>query len=283
MALNLLKNDRKVVAFDVVPAACETLSAAGAEICSSPSAVAAKCDELITMLPNVSHVQEVYLGEKGILKTVKPNTLLIDSSTIDPGVSKQVAALSLDKGAVYMDAPVSGGVPAASAGTLTFMVGGPDAQLEKTKLILAMMGKNIVHCGGVGTGQAAKLCNNMLLGTSMIATAESMNLGIKLGLDPKILANILGSSSGRCWSVDTYNPVPGIIEGVPSSNEYNGGFASALMLKDMNLCKDAAKSSDANIDLAKHSIEIYESLCNSNFSGKDFSSVYELIKNLKGN
>lgn len=278
MALNLLKNKKSVVAFDVNESALETLSAAGAEICSSPMELAAKCKEIVTMLPNVSHVQDVYLGEKGILKAVQPNTLLIDSSTIDPSVSKEVSKMSQQNGAVYMDAPVSGGVPAAAAGTLTFMVGGPKKTYEQTERILEMMGQRIVHCGDVGTGQAAKLCNNMLLATSMIATAESMNLGIKLGLDPKLLADIMGSSSGRCWSVDTYNPVPGVIEGVPSSKEYNGGFASALMLKDLLLCEQAASASGATIDAAKHSISIYKKLCDTDNKFKDFSSVYQFIK-----
>jgi len=278
MALNLLKKDQKVFAYDVVASSCNKLSSAGATICSSPMEVASNCDKVITMLPNVSHVQEVYLGENGILKTVKPKSLLIDSSTIDPSVSKQVAAVSESKFASFMDAPVSGGVPAATAGTLTFMVGGQEKKFEETKQILQLMGQRIVHCGSVGAGQAAKLCNNMLLATSMIATAESMNMGINLGLDPKLLAEILSSSTGRCWSVDTYNPVPGIFNGIPSSNNYDGGFGSALMLKDLLLCREAAKSSESDIQLAEKSIEVFEAVCKTKYGLKDFSSVYQYIK-----
>jgi len=278
MAMNLIKNNVKVVGFDVSDDACRKIEDAGGEIASSPRQVAMKCDKIVTMLPNSTHVKEVYMGEEGILREVKENSLLIDSSTIDPAVSKLVAVESKKKQATYMDAPVSGGVPAATNATLTFMVGGD--KFPQTEEILQMMGGKIVHCGGVGTGQAAKLCNNMLLATSMIATAESMNMGVKLGLDPKLLASIMGSSSGRCWSVDTYNPVPGVMETVPSSNHYNGGFASKLMLKDLKLCEEAAVSSGSFIEMARKSVEIYERICeNERDAARDFSSVYEHIMN----
>lgn len=164
-------------------------------------------------------------------RTITPGTLCIDSSTIDQIASVEIAKLTAEKGASYIDAPVSGGVGGAQAGTLTFMVGGPQKDFDRAKPLLQNMGKSVVHCGDVGTGQAAKICNNMLLGIEMIGVAEAMNLGVKMGLDPKLLAGIINTSSGRCWSSDTYNPVPHVIEGIPSCKNYEGGFGASLMAK----------------------------------------------------
>eukprot|EP00914_Ancora_sagittata_P000098 GHVO01000503.1.p1 GENE.GHVO01000503.1~~GHVO01000503.1.p1 ORF type:complete len:219 (+),score=26.27 GHVO01000503.1:97-657(+) len=177
-----------------------------------------------------------------------------------------------------MDAPVSGGVVAARDALLTFMVGGPQSEFEKAKEVLSKMGKNVVHCGDVGTGQAAKICNNMLLGISMIGTSEAMNLGINLGLDPKLLAQILNMSSGRCWSTELYNPCPGVVEGIPSSNEYKGGFGTALMAKDLGLAQNAATNTLSPTPMGSLAHQIYRIMSNTELKGKDFASVFKFLQ-----
>ena len=198
------------------------------------------------MLPTSINAIEAYSGANGILKKVKKGSLLIDSGTIDPMVSKELAKEVEKMGAVFMDAPVSGGVGAARSGNLTFMVGGVEEEFAAAQELLGCMGSNVVHCGDVGTGQAVKICNNLLLAISMIGTAEAMNLGIRLGLDPKLLAKILSMSSGRCWSSDTYNPVPGVMDGVPLANNYQGGFGTTLMAKDLGLAQDCYQHEEPN-------------------------------------
>nr|CAB3252808.1 3-hydroxyisobutyrate dehydrogenase, mitochondrial-like [Phallusia mammillata] len=277
MALNLLKSDHKVVAYDVMDAATKAIADAGAEIASTPSAVAQKASQIITMLPNSSHVEEVYMGKNGILESVQDGSILIDSSTIHPASSKKVAEAAAAKSAFYMDAPVSGGVGAAKAATLTFMVGGEKEPFEKAEKLLAHVGKNVVHCGAVGNGQAAKICNNMLLAISMIGVSEAMNLGMRLGLDSKVLAGIVNTSSGRCWSSDTYNPVPGVLEGVPSSNNYQGGFGTALMYKDLGLAQLAASDMNAQTPLGASAHQIYRMLCEKGYGSKDFSAIYKYL------
>ncbi|KAJ3033462.1 hypothetical protein HK097_004835, partial [Rhizophlyctis rosea] len=194
------------------------------------------------MLPAPKHVREVYLGENGLIANAREGTVLIDSSTIDPGTAREVAKMGREKGVVVVDAPVSGGTGGAQAGTLTFMVGAStQSDFDRTKPYLTHMGKSITYCGGPGNGQVAKICNNMLLGISMIAASETLNLGINLGMDPHLLTQILNTSSGRCWSTDTYNPVPGVMPNVPASRDYEGGFGNSLMAKDLGLAVEAAK------------------------------------------
>uniref|UniRef100_H0YXI9 3-hydroxyisobutyrate dehydrogenase n=1 Tax=Taeniopygia guttata TaxID=59729 RepID=H0YXI9_TAEGU len=250
MAKNLVKHGYPVIVYDVFPEACKEFQDLGAQVTESPADVAERADRIITMLPSSPHAKEVYTGGNGILKKVKKGSLLIDSSTIDPAVSKELAKAAEKTGAVFMDAPVSGGVGAARAGNLTFMVGGVEQEFNAAKELLTCMGSNVVYCGEVGTGQAAKICNNMLLAISMIGTAETMNLGIRLGLDPKLLAKILNMSSGRCWSSDTYNPVPGVMEGVPSANNYQGGFGTTLMAKGCFFPLSSSTLEDALKDLS---------------------------------
>lgn len=281
MATNLIQKGHSVVAYDVNPEALENIQDVGGSVAPSPAEVASKADRIVTMLPNSQHVLTCYMGENGIFKTVQPGTLLIDSSTIDPNVSKEVAALAVKKGAVFMDAPVSGGVNAAKAGTLTFMVGGDEREFEAAKELLSVMGKNIVYCGSVGNGQAVKICNNMLLAITMIGSAETMNLGMRLGLDPKLLAGVLSTSTGRCWAMDTYNPVPGVFENVPSSNNYEGGFGTALMTKDLGLAQDAATKTFSPTPLGSLAHQIYRVMCNSGLAEKDFSSVFKLLQEEK--
>ncbi|CAL8364260.1 unnamed protein product, partial [Arctogadus glacialis] len=248
----------------------------------TPADVAEKADRILTMLPSSPNVIEVYTGANGILKKVKKGTLLIDSSTIDPAVSREMAVAAEKMGAVFMDAPVSGGVGAASLAKLTFMVGGPKEEYQAAEELLTCMGANVVYCGPVGTGQAAKICNNMLLAIGMIGTAETMNLGIRLGLDPKLLAQILNMSSGRCWSSDSYNPVPGVMEGVPSGNNYQGGFGTTLMAKDLGLAQSTATNTKTPVPLGSLAHQIYRVMCARGYANKDFSSVFQFLREEEG-
>jgi len=282
MAKNLVDKGRKVVGFDAAgPGQANLTETIGDkfEWASCPAEVASKAKVVVSMLPNNEIVKKVYTGDDGVLSEVQEEALLIDCSTIDPQVAKDMAATALKaKKAVFCDAPVSGGVNAAKAGTLTFMVGAEKAEdFEKAKTYLEEMGKTIYHCGSVGTGQSVKICNNMLLAISMIGVSESMSLGISLGLDPKLLADILGSSTGRCWSVDTYNPVPGVFPGVPSSNKYQGGFGSQLMLKDLGLAQDAATRTGSATPLGSQALHTYRIMCNSGYAPLDFSSVFQFL------
>jgi 3-hydroxyisobutyrate dehydrogenase len=273
MCRNLLKHGHKLKIYDVVPDLVKKLEKEGCEVASSAADCARGVEIVITMLPSSPHVRSVYLGEYGILKGAAPGTPLIDSSTIDPLTAREVAMDAKAKGCPMVDAPVSGGVAGAEAGTLTFMVGGDAADFERAKAVLQAMGKNIVHCGGIGNGQVAKICNNMMLAIEMIATAEGMTLASKLGMDPKVFASIVNTSSGRCWSSDTYNPFPGVLENVPSSRGYTGGFGSDLMLKDLTLVTDAAKSAKQPVMLGALAQQIYQKHSADGNGLKDFSSV----------
>ncbi|KAK3106391.1 hypothetical protein FSP39_019036 [Pinctada imbricata] len=282
MAKNLVNKGYSLVVFDVNKAVVKELQDAGAKAAGSPAEVASLTKHIVTMLPASQHVTEVYTGNNGILSSVQSGSMMIDSSTIDPAVSQEMAKLAGGKNSVYLDAPVSGGVNAAKGALLTFMVGGPKDKFEVAKTILDNMGKNVVHCGAVGTGQAAKICNNMLLAISMIGTSEAMNLGISLGLDPKLLASILNTSSGRCWSSDTYNPCPGVLENVPSSNDYKGGFGTALMTKDLGLAKNAAQATSTACPLGSFAQEFYTKMTEKGYGQKDFSSAFQVIKSVSG-
>jgi len=220
MARNLLKAGHALVVYDVVARNVEALTSVGAVAAGSAKDAASKGELVITMLPSSPHVKSVYLGADGVLAGVAKGTTLIDSSTIDPHTAREVITAAAEHGNPMADAPVSGGTGGAEAGTLTFMVGGATDVFERIAPLLRHMGKNIVHCGAAGTGQVAKICNNMLLGISMIGVSEAMNLGAALGIDPKVLAGIINTSSGRCWSSDTYNPYPGVMENVPAARGY---------------------------------------------------------------
>ncbi|XP_048849967.1 3-hydroxyisobutyrate dehydrogenase a [Brienomyrus brachyistius] len=282
MAKNLLKHGYPIVATDAFPESGKELQDLGAQIVDSPAEVADKTDRIITMLPSSPNVVDAYTGANGVLKKVKKGALLIDSSTIDPSVSKEMAVAAEKMGAVFMDAPVSGGVGAASLAKLTFMVGGPEEEFTAVKELLGCMGANVLYCGPVGTGQAVKICNNMLLAIGMIGTAETMNLGIRLGLDPKLLAQILNMSSGRCWSSDAYNPVPGVMEGVPSANNYQGGYSTTLMTKDLGLAQDSATDTKTAIPLGSLAHEMYRVMCTRGYASKDFSSVFQFLREKEG-
>uniref|UniRef100_A0AAQ4QX68 3-hydroxyisobutyrate dehydrogenase n=1 Tax=Gasterosteus aculeatus aculeatus TaxID=481459 RepID=A0AAQ4QX68_GASAC len=304
MAKNLLRNGYPVIATDVFPESCKELQDIGAQVVDSPAEVAERADRILTMLPSIYFTftgslcdtrasadvrrLKTSIKEPGnalcfvLFRKVKKGTLLIDSSTIDPAVSREMAAAAEKMGAVFMDAPVSGGVGAASLAKLTFMVGGVEEEYNAAQELLTCMGANVVYCGQVGNGQAAKICNNMLLAIGMIGTAETMNLGIRLGLDPKLLAQILNMSSGRCWSSDVYNPVPGVMEGVPSANSYQGGFGTTLMAKDLGLAQNTATNTKTPIPLGSLAHQIFRVMCSRGYANKDFSSVFQFLREEEG-
>ncbi|WP_170800102.1 3-hydroxyisobutyrate dehydrogenase [Stutzerimonas stutzeri] len=274
MAHNLLKAGHQLSVFDLNAAAVENLVGAGALPVDSPTAIAQGNAELIiTMLPAAPHVKSVYLGENGLIASARAGVMLIDCSTIDPHSAREVAKAAAEHGNPMLDAPVSGGTGGAAAGTLTFMVGGSDADFDRAQPILAAMGKNIVHCGAAGNGQVAKVANNMLLGISMIGVAEAMALGVALGMDAKTLAGVINTSSGRCWSSDTYNPFPGVLDNVPASRGYSGGFGSDLMLKDLGLATEAAKQVRQPVVLGALAQQLYQSFSAQGHGGLDFSAI----------
>jgi 3-hydroxyisobutyrate dehydrogenase len=278
MCRNLLKAGHSIKAFDMVPALIEQVVSHGAVHAGSVGECVKDVEAIITMLPSSPHVRNVYSFEAGVLASAKAGTLLIDCSTIDPMVAREVAFDAAAKGLPMIDAPVSGGVGGAEAGTLTFMVGGDTKNFDAAKPILQGMGKNIVQCGGSGNGQVAKICNNMMLAIEMIATSEGMSLAAKLGMDPRIFAGIVNTSSGRCWSSDTYNPYPGVLENVPASRGYSGGFGADLMLKDLTLVTDAAKFAKHPVVLGAAAQQLYQMHSANGNGGLDFSSIIKLYK-----
>jgi 3-hydroxyisobutyrate dehydrogenase len=278
MARNLLKAGHSLVVHDVVQRNVDALKAAGAVAATSAALAADEAELVITMLPSSPHVKTVYLGNDGVLAGVAPGVALVDSSTIDPHTAREVAVLAAQHGNPMADAPVSGGTGGAEAGTLTFMVGGDVGVFERIAPVLRHMGKNIVYCGESGTGQVAKICNNLLLGISMIGVSEAMNLGAALGIDAKVLAGIINTSSGRCWSSDTYNPYPGVMENVPAARGYTGGFGADLMLKDLGLAVDAAKLSKQPVVLGALAQQLYQMFSAQGTGGQDFSAIINLYK-----
>jgi 3-hydroxyisobutyrate dehydrogenase len=283
MAPHLLPAATKGLAvFDVSSAAVSALVARGAQS-SSPAAIARECDVVFTMLPSSPHVTKVYDTLLSELKsaTSSASKLLVDCSTIDVATAVNLSRRVTDAGAMALDAPVSGGIGGAEKGTLTFMVGGEKKALDTAMPYLSKMGKNVVHCGGFGTGQAAKIANNLVLGISMIAVSEGMNLGTRLGVDPQVLAGIFNTSSARCWSSDTYNPYPGVMQNVPSSREYEGGFGTDLMLKDLGLAVDAAKESKTPLTMGGAAQQLYQLASAKGWGKKDFSSVLAFMRERK--
>ena len=277
MAANLLKAGHSLVVFDLNEKSVAPLLALGATRADGPQALAAGGVEMVvTMLPAAAHVKAVYLGEKGLLAAVPPGVMLVDCSTIDPHTAREVAAAAAAQGNPMVDAPVSGGTGGAEAGTLTFMVGGSGDDFATVRPLLAQMGKNIVHCGGAGNGQVAKVANNMLLGISMIGAAEAMALGVALGMDPKVLAGVINTSSGRCWSTEVYNPWPGVVDSAPAGRGYTGGFGSDLMLKDLGLATEAARLVRQPVVLGAVAQQVYQSFSLQGHGGLDFSAVVGL-------
>jgi 3-hydroxyisobutyrate dehydrogenase len=278
MARNLLKAGHALLVYDVVQTSVDNAVAAGAKAAKSARAAASEAELVITMLPSSPHVRTAYLGEEGVLAGITRGVPLVDSSTIDPHTARDVAALAAKQGNPMADAPVSGGTGGAEAATLTFMVGATPELFARVQPVLAKMGKNIVHCGDSGNGQVAKICNNMLLAISMIGVSEAMSLGVSLGIDAKVLAGILNTSSGRCWSSDTYNPYPGVMEGVPAARGYTGGFGADLMLKDLGLASDAAKQARQPIVLGAMAQQLYQMFSAQGSGGQDFSAIIKLFQ-----
>src|SRR6202163_4610308 len=258
MAQNLIKAGHQVCGYDVNGAALDKFSAAGGIAVRSLDVACMGVELVITMLPAREQVREVYLGQGGVLASAAPGTLLVDCSTVDVETARAVAAAAKVNELEMLDAPVSGGVAGAQAATLTFMVGGGDKAFERAKPVLEGMGKSIVHAGAAGSGQAAKICNNMILGISMIAVCEAFVLAEKLGLDPHKLFEISSQSSGQCWSLTSYCPVPGPVPASPANRDYQPGFTAAMMLKDLKLAQDAARASRAITPLGAGATAVYQ-------------------------
>jgi 3-hydroxyisobutyrate dehydrogenase len=275
MAGNLVKAGHTVSAFDLVQASKDAAAELGVGIADSAKAAVADAAIVITMLPAGKHVLSVWAD---ILPSVKPGALLIDSSTIDVESARKAHALAEARGCLSLDAPVSGGVGGAKGGTLTFMVGGTDEAFALGEPILAKMGRRIVHCGSAGNGQAAKICNNMILGISMIGVSEAFVLAEKLGLSHQALYDVASTSSGQCWSLTTYCPVPGPVPTSPANNEYKPGFASALMLKDLKLSQEAAQAAGASTPLGAAAAQLYGLHNAWGEGGADFSAIIHLLR-----
>lgn len=278
MAHNLLRAGHPLSVFDLSHTAVEALAGAGARAAISAQDAVRDADIVISMLPASHHVRELYLGEGGLLDVAVAHALLIDCSTIAADIAREVASAASARGFVMLDAPVSGGTAGAAAGTLTFMVGGDTAALERAHPVLSRMGKNIFHAGGAGAGQVAKICNNMLLGVLMVGTAEALNLGVAHGLDPAVLSDIMSKSSGRNWALEVYNPWPGVMAAAPASRDYSGGFGTSLMLKDLVLAQQAAQVIGVTTPLGAVARQLYL-LHQQNGNGQlDFSSILNLLK-----
>ena len=278
MAQNLIKAGHQVEGVDVNPHAVEKLKAAGGAAVQMAQVAAARADVVITMLPAGAQVREVYLGPNGIIASANPGTLLIDCSTIDVATARDVARAAEASGLLMLDAPVSGGVTGAAAGTLTFMVGGTEQAFTRAESLLRCMGKTIVHAGGAGNGQAAKICNNMILGVSMIAVSEAFVLAEQLGLEHQKLFDIAAKSSGQCWSLTSYCPVPGPVPASPANRDYQAGFTAAMMLKDLKLSQEAATASGARTELGAAAARIYSQYVESGQAARDFSGIIQFVR-----
>ncbi len=277
MAKNLVAAGHAVTAYDIMPAACEAARETGAAIAARIEDAARGREVVITMLPAGPEVDASYLGEGGILSIADEGALLIDCSTIDVATARRVAAAAGERGLDLLDAPVSGGVAGAAGGTLTFMVGGEAAAFERARAILEAMGKTVVHAGPAGNGQAAKVCNNMMLAIAMIGTCEAFALADRLGLDRQVLFDITSKSSGQSWALTSYCPVPGPVPNAPSNRDYAAGFTAAMMLKDLRLAQAAAAGAGAATPLGAEAAALYALFCNAGNGPSDFSGIMRMI------
>jgi 3-hydroxyisobutyrate dehydrogenase len=278
MAANLVKAGHEVTGFDLSRAVLEAFTKAGGKAAATVAAAASDAEIIITMLPAGPHVRLVYAGEGGVLGAARKDALLVDSSTIDVDTARAVTEAAGKRGFDMLDAPVSGGVGGATAGSLTFMVGGSAAGFAKARPVLEDMGKTIVHAGQAGNGQAAKICNNMMLGISMIGVCEAFALADRLGLDRQRLFDISSKSSGQCWSMTSYCPVPGPVPSSPSNRDYEAGFTADMMLKDLKLAQQAAQAAGAATPLGAAAAALYQMLTNSGRGAKDFSVMFQLLQ-----
>jgi 3-hydroxyisobutyrate dehydrogenase len=277
MAANLAKAGYRVTAFDLSKDACDKAREQGIAVAASAKDAIVEVDVLISMLPASRHVEALYLGDGGLMGALKSGTLVLDCSTIAPASAQKVAKDAEARGIAMIDAPVSGGTAGAAAGTLTFIVGGDAAALERARPILQAMGKNIFHMGAAGAGQVAKLCNNMALGVIMAVTGEAIALGVAHGLDAKALSQMMAVSTSRSWATEVCNPWPGVLENAPSSRGYSGGFGNDLMLKDLGLAVEAAMGIGATIPLGELARNLYALNKQAGRGGLDFSSVVQLM------
>lgn len=275
MAANLVKNGFAVRAFDLSDVALEKAVSAGAARATSAADAVSGADAVVTMLPAGKHVEAVY--QRDVFAAARAGALFLDCSTIDVATARRVIDAAIEKGFHMVDAPVSGGIAAANGGTLTFMVGGSDAAFDMAKPILSAMGKAVIHAGSAGNGQAAKICNNMLLGATMVATCEAFAMAEKIGLDPQTFYDISSVSSGQSWSMTSYCPVPNVGPKSPADNGYEGGFAVGLMLKDLKLALEAAASVNASVPMGAQAESLYQILANAGEAGHDFSIIMRLL------
>lgn len=282
MAANLAKVGYTVRAFDLVPAALDAARAAGVEVASSAVDAVRDAQVVISMLPASRHVEGLYLGANGILPAIADGALVIDCSTIAPEMARKVETAAAARALAMLDAPVSGGTAGAAAGTLTFIVGGDAAALERARPVLSAMGKNIFHMGGAGAGQVAKLCNNMALGVIMAVTGEAIALGVAHGLDAKVLSQMMAVSTSRSWATEVCNPWPGVLENAPAARGYEGGFGNDLMLKDLGLAAEAAMGVGASIPLGELARNLYAMNSQAGRGRLDFSSVVALLAKTQG-
>ncbi len=277
MVRNLLAENHELKVFDLVEATVAAAAEAGASPVGSVAEAAKGAEVVISMVPAGKHVKAVYLGDEGVIANADAGALLVDCSTIDVATAREVSAAAADAGFEMLDAPVSGGVGGAEAGTLTFMVGGSPEAFARAKPLLEIMGKNIIHAGGPGNGEAAKICNNMMLAISMIGSSEIFALGRRLGLEDQTLFDVASTSSARCWSIDTYCPVAGPVPTSPANHDYEGGFAAALMLKDVLLSQVAAQDVGLETPLGAHAAALYTKFADKGYADMDFSGIFKML------
>jgi L-serine 3-dehydrogenase (NAD+) len=277
MARNLLKAGHDLRVFDLVPAAMQELATEGAQATTNALEAVTGTKVVISMLPASRHVEGLYLGADGLLAALQPGTLVLECSTIAPEIARKVHQAARERGIELLDAPVSGGTAGAAAGTLTFMIGGAADVLAKARPLFEAMGKNIFHAGPDGAGQVAKVCNNQVLAVQMIATAEAMAMGVANGLEPAVLAEIMRQSSGGNWTLEKYNPWPGVMENAPASKGYSGGFMAELMAKDLGLAQEAAQASGSSTPMGALALQLYRLLLKQGKGKQDFSVVQQLF------
>jgi 3-hydroxyisobutyrate dehydrogenase len=282
MARNLVKKGFAVTAYDLNAEAVKAAAAAGMTAAASAAEVVATADIVITMLPSSPHVEAVYAGDGGVLAAARKGTLCVDMSTIDPGVSRRMAAGAAERGVRFIDAPVSGGVPRATDGTLAIMVGGSAEDFQAALPALQAMGANIIHVGPVGSGEVAKLCNNLIAGVAAVALCEAFRIAEGFGVDPKVVTEVIAKSSGHTWVMEHMHPVPGLVAKAPSSNEYRAGFMTDLMCKDLGLAVDAARALRVPVFVAPAAQQVYRLASSHGLGRKDFTSVYTFLKPSSG-
>ncbi len=282
MAANLVKKNFAVIAYDVVPTCLAAAVKLGAVAAGSAAEAAKRSDLVVTMLPSSSHVEAVYLGPGGVLEGVSPGRLCVDMSTIDPAVSRRVAAALQARGVRFIDAPVSGGVPRATDGTLAIMVGGAPKDVEEARPVLSAMGANVIHVGAVGSGEVAKLCNNLIAGVAAVAVSEAFRIAEGFGVDPKVLTDVISKSSGNTWLMENMHPVPGLVAKSASTNGYAPGFMTDLMAKDLGLAVNAARELRVPMFVAPAAQQVLRLASSHGYGRRDFTSVYEFLKRSSG-